>query len=51
MLGTGHLVAHQGGWDEALMLLTPFAIFFGLYRVAVHRAAHQHHDGDGPAAP
>jgi hypothetical protein len=51
VLGTGHLVAHQGGWDEALMVLTPFAIFYGLYRVAVHRADQQRAEGDGPPAP
>jgi hypothetical protein len=49
VFGTAHLVGHQGGWDEALMVLTPVAIFWGLFRVASHRAE-ERHDGDGPTA-
>ena len=32
------MVAHQGGWDEALILLTPLALFVVLVRTAVVRA-------------
>lgn len=32
------VVAHQGGWDEALFVLVPLAIFFALLQVAKHRA-------------
>ena len=55
----GWVLAHQGGWDEALFFLTPFALFWGLYRVAVSRAAkaeaerrdvHHGHGSDSPAA-
>ncbi|HET6775212.1 MAG TPA: hypothetical protein VFH36_18000 [Acidimicrobiales bacterium] len=32
------LLAHQGGWDEVLMVLVPIAIFAGLLVVANRRA-------------
>jgi hypothetical protein len=32
------VVAHQGGWDEALFVLVPLAIFFVLLQVAKRRA-------------
>jgi hypothetical protein len=32
------LVAHQGGWDEALIVLAPMLVFFGLLYVANRRA-------------
>lgn len=34
------VLAHQGGWDEVLLVLTPIAIFVGLLRVANKRADH-----------
>ena len=39
---TGALVvlAHQGGWDEMLMVLVPIAIFAGLLAMANRRASH-----------
>ena len=52
------LLAHQGGWDEVLMVLVPIAIFAGLLVVANRRAnsiqgERNRDDGagrDGPAA-
>ncbi|MEZ5183872.1 MAG: hypothetical protein R2702_18645 [Acidimicrobiales bacterium] len=44
MLPGGHLLAHQGGWDEALMVLAPIGVFASLLWVAHKRAAD---DGDG----
>ena len=32
------LFAHQGGWDEALVVLAPMVVFFGLLYVANRRA-------------
>ncbi len=32
------LYAHQGGWDEMLMVLVPIAIIMGLLRLAKRRA-------------
>lgn len=32
------LLAHQGGWDEALMVLVPIAVFAGLLVLANRRA-------------
>jgi len=32
------VLAHQGGWDEALMVLVPIAVFTGLLALANRRA-------------
>lgn len=32
------LLAHQGGWDEILLVLAPIAVFAGLLRLANRRA-------------
>ncbi|MEX1218416.1 MAG: hypothetical protein WEA11_07860 [Acidimicrobiales bacterium] len=32
------LFGHQGGWDEALMVLVPIALFVGLLWLATRRA-------------
>jgi hypothetical protein len=45
---TAVLFAHQGGWDEILMVLVPIALFAGLLAVANRRANsidNQRHDG------
>jgi hypothetical protein len=31
------LLAHQGGWDEILLVLGPILIIVGLLRLAKHR--------------
>jgi hypothetical protein len=33
------LVAHQGGWDEALLVALPIAVFAGILWLANRRAA------------
>lgn len=32
------IFGHQGGWDEALMVLVPIAVFAGLLVLATRRA-------------
>jgi hypothetical protein len=32
------VLAHQGGWDEALMVLVPIALIVGLLALATRRA-------------
>ena len=34
----GMVLAHQGGWDEVLLVLAPVALFAGLLLVANKRA-------------
>lgn len=44
------VLAHQGGWDEILLVLLPIGIFAGLLAVANRRAgrlAAERHDGHG----
>lgn len=45
------LLAHQGGWDEILLVLTPIALFAGLLWLANRRANAElrHRAEDGPA--
>jgi hypothetical protein len=45
------LLAHQGGWDEALMVIVPVAVFGALLYVANKRAARLTEDGDGTTSP
>ena len=40
MTGALVVLAHQGGWDEMLMVLVPIAIFAGLLAMANRRASH-----------
>ncbi len=39
VLGSAAVLAHQGGWDEALMVVVPVGLFGGLFWVASRRAA------------
>ena len=39
LLGAGPVLAHQGGWDEILMVLTPIALFAALLWLANSRAS------------
>ena len=41
VLGYAGVLAHQGGWDEALMVITPVGLFVGLVWVAMRRHAPQ----------
>ena len=48
------LLAHQGGWDEALFVIGPLLFIVWLLRLAKGRAERAHHDpaiGDDPADP
>ncbi|MFZ9629316.1 MAG: hypothetical protein ACO3C1_08180 [Ilumatobacteraceae bacterium] len=40
----GVVLAHQGGWDEMLMVLGPIVLIAGLLRLAKHRVTRGHHD-------
>lgn len=44
------LLAHQGGWDEILFVLTPIALFAALLYVANKRASRLA-DEDAPDEP
>jgi hypothetical protein len=51
---TTSVLAHQGGWDEMLMVLVPIAIFALLLVVANRRASQierQNSEGGGQAGP
>lgn len=37
-VGAALVLAHQGGWDEILLVLTPIALFAGLLWLANTRA-------------
>lgn len=39
MVGLTEVLAHQGGWDEVLLVATPIVIFVVLLRIANARAA------------
>lgn len=41
------LLAHQGGWDEALIVLAPLLLFAGLLLVARRRVEQMETDPDG----
>ena len=43
---TAVLLAHQGGWDEILMVLAPVSLFAGLLYVANKRAKGMSQDDD-----
>jgi hypothetical protein len=48
------VLAHQGGWDEILVVLVPLALFAFLLRLANKRAESMHraaHDDGAPESP
>jgi hypothetical protein len=45
------LLAHQGGWDETLLVLVPVAVVAALLWVANRRAKRQLAERSGPPAP
>jgi hypothetical protein len=49
MAGAIEVLAHQGGWDEALLIATPIALFVFLLRIANKRAATLGDETDPPA--
>ena len=51
MSGVALVLAHQGGWDEMLLVAAPVALFVFLLRLANQRAARARDDevhGDHP---
>ncbi len=40
------VLAHQGGWDEALLALTPVALFAGLLWLAKRRVVRELDDDE-----
>lgn len=44
------ILAHQGGWDELLLVLTPLLLVGGLLWIA-NRRVDQQLEGAGPAGP
>ena len=44
VLDAAGVLAHQGGWDEALMVIAPVGLFAGLLWAATRRAG-LHEDG------
>ena len=44
VLGFAGVLAHQGGWDEALMVIVPIGLFVGLFWLASRRAATRDED-------
>ncbi|CAN5746460.1 hypothetical protein BH20ACT2_BH20ACT2_09710 [soil metagenome] len=38
LLATRALLAHQGGWDETLLVAAPIAVFAGILLLANRRA-------------
>lgn len=51
MTSTAALLAHQGGWDELLLVLLPIALFAGLLAVANRRATKQQAEPDDVDPP
>jgi hypothetical protein len=52
MFGFAGLLAHQGGWDELLLVAAPIGIFVLLLKVANARAGHLGTGhGDPPSTP
>lgn len=50
-MSTGWILAHQGGWDEILMVLTPISLFAGLLWLANRRANAQIQAGAESSTP
>lgn len=44
VLGSAAVLAHQGGWDEALMVVVPLSLFGGLFWAASRRASRAQED-------
>lgn len=44
------LLAHQGGWDEVLLVLGPILVIAGLLRLAKRRVDRTHLEAPAPPA-
>jgi hypothetical protein len=42
------IFAHQGGWDEILLVVTPLALVFGLIAVVKRRASKNRYESSDP---
>ncbi len=51
MAGSDMVVAHQGGWDEMLLVAVPVGIIVALLRVANRRADRSGRDQSSSAPP
>lgn len=51
MTPTLSVLAHQGGWDEMLLIVGPIALVGGLMWLAKRRVEHAHPDGVTPPHP
>lgn len=47
----GSVVAHQGGWDEALLVLGPMVVFAGLLAIARRRVDEEAQEDEGGGEP
>ena len=46
------MLAHQGGWDEILLVVAPVGVFFALLLVARRRAVREAaHEARAPTSP
>lgn len=48
---TATVLAHQGGWDEILLVLTPISLFVGLLWLANTRANRAVREREAAGAP
>jgi len=48
LLATAAILAHQGGWDEMLMVAAPIIVFALILRAANHRAERRAQELAGP---
>jgi hypothetical protein len=45
------MLAHQGGWDETLLIIGPMFVVFMLLRLAKRRVERQTHVYESPDVP
>jgi len=45
------LIAHQGGWDEILLVALPILVFYGILRLAKRRADRLEPHDPKPTSP
>lgn len=51
MVIVGSLVAHQGGWDEMLLVAVPILVFYAILRLAKRRADRLEPHDPTPTSP
>ena len=45
------MLAHEGGWDEILLVLVPILVIAGLLKLAKRRVEHSVRDGERSGPP